>query len=91
MRTNPRLAGSAFEKILLPGSGLVTGRLDARHDGPAIDPVAAEADYDPCGSATGSALAAATNGHVRDTLRFGRDPSYQADADVPICSGTPTT
>ncbi len=83
MRTNLRLAGSAFEKVLLSGSGLTIGRLDARYDGPAIDPMAAEADYDPFGSSTSSALAAAVNSYARDTLKFGRNLTYQADADVP--------
>ena len=83
MRTNLRLAGGAFEKILLSGSGLTVGRLDARYDGPAIDPMAAEAGYDPFGSATGSALAAAMNSYARDTLKFGSNLTYQADADVP--------
>ena len=83
IRANLRLSGSEFEQILLAGSGLTAGRLDARYTGPSADLMAAEAEYDPFASATSSALAAAMNSYARDTLKSGADLTYQADADVP--------
>ena len=82
LRANLRLRGAEFEKILLSPSGLTTGRLDARYTGPSIDPMAAEAEYDPFGSSVGSAVAAGLNTYARDTLHFGQDLTYQADAAV---------
>ena len=83
MRADLRLSGSEFEKDLLAASGMTVGRLDARYKGPSTDQLAAEAEYDPFASATSSALAAGMNSYARDTLKFGADLTYQADADVP--------
>ncbi len=83
LKADLRLTGSEYEKMLLARSDLTIGRLDARYDGPAMDPMAAEAQYDPFANSTSSAIAAGVNSYARNTLHFGRDLTYQADADVP--------
>ena len=83
LKANLRLTGSEFEKILLEDAGLTTGRLDTRYVGLAINPMAAEAKSDPYGAANGSAILAAMNSYAHETLKFGRDLTYESDADVP--------
>ena len=83
MRANLRLNGSEFEKLLQQEAGLTTGRLDTRYDGLAINPMAAEARYDPYGAATGASMVAAMNSYAHETLKFGTEMIYESNADVP--------
>ncbi len=84
LKANLRLTAGAFEKILLGEDGTRTiGRLDGRYQGPALDPMAAEAGYDPFSTSTSTAVTAAMQSYARDTLRFGTDLAFQPFADVP--------
>ena len=83
VRANLRLNGSEFEQLLQQEAGLTTGRLDTRYDGLAINPMAAEARYDPYGAATGASVVAAMNSYAHETLKFGTEMTYESNADVP--------
>ncbi len=83
IRADLRLPGDAFEQLMLGKAGRPVGRLDSRYTGWSVDPLAARAEYDPFSSATSPAIAAAMNSYARDTLKFGRDLTYQPFADVP--------
>ena len=83
VKANLRITGDQFKKLLQEDSGLTTGREDARYDGPALNPLAAEAEYDPYGTSIRSSITAAMNSYAHETLRFGTELTYQAYADVP--------
>ena len=61
-------------------NGLTTGRLDTRYEGPDIDPLSQEAQYDPFGSATSSAYNTAINQYARATLKYGENLTYKPSA-----------
>ena len=60
--------------------GITTGRLDTRYQGPDIDPLSQEAEYDPFGSATSSAYNTAINQYARGTLKYGENLTYKPSA-----------
>ena len=57
--------------------GITTGRLDSRYQGPDMDPISSQADYDPFMSAIDSAFAAAINTYVRTDLKYGEQMTYK--------------
>jgi carboxypeptidase C (cathepsin A) len=61
--------------------GLVTGRLDSRFSGPAMDVLNQGAPYDPQSASISSAYVAAFNDYVRKQLKFGQDQSYKLFAE----------
>ena len=82
LKADLRVTGPQFEhELLLPG-GEITGRLDARFSGPAMDPLAEYAEYDPLISAIGSAYVSAFNDYVRNTLHFGAGHRYEFLSDA---------
>ena len=83
VKADLRITGDQFRKLLQEDAGLTTGREDARYDGPAMDPMADEAEYDPFGNSIRSSLTAAMNSYAHETLKFGTDLTYQPYADVP--------
>ena len=47
LKSDLRVNGGQFEKMLQDGDGETTGRLDSRFSGPDLDPLSREAGYDP--------------------------------------------
>jgi carboxypeptidase C (cathepsin A) len=80
-KANLRINGGQFSKLLQEGADITTGRLDSRYQGPAIDPLAAEAEYDPFTTAIESAILAAMNSYAHDTLKFGGEMTYKPRAE----------
>ncbi len=81
VKANLRINGEQFSKLLQDGSDVTTGRLDSRYEGPAMNPMAGEAMYDPFTESVESSILAAMNSYAHDTLRFGRDMTYKPSAD----------
>lgn len=75
-----RLSGSQFARQVQESAGLTTGRLDSRYQGPAIDPLSADAEYDPFTNSIGSAYTAAINAYMRSELKYGRQMTYKPSA-----------
>jgi carboxypeptidase C (cathepsin A) len=82
LKSNLRVPGGAFSKMILDQEGLTTGRLDSRYKGPDLDPLSEEAQYDPQSNAISSAYTTAINQYLRTDLKFGRDWTYKPDANV---------
>ncbi|MDB5985582.1 MAG: carboxypeptidase [Nevskia sp.] len=77
-----RVNGGQFSKMLQDDAGLTTGRLDTRFSGPSIDPLSREADYDPQSTSISSAYVSAFNAYVRDELKFGQDKTFKPEIDI---------
>lgn len=76
-KANLRIDGGEFEQNLLGASDDVTGRLDTRFAGPAMDPLSQRAGYDPMASSISSAYVSSFNEYVRKTLGYGKDMYYK--------------
>lgn len=83
VKANLRVSGGEFSKELQAEMGITTGRLDTRYEGPDLDPLSEEAEYDPFGSATTSAYNTAINQYSRDSLKFGENMTYKPSAREP--------
>ncbi len=81
VKANLRINVGEFSKLLQDSADITTGRLDSRYEGPTMDPLASEADYDPFTESVESSILAAMNGYAHDTLRFGRDMTYKPSAE----------
>ncbi|WP_428378107.1 S10 family peptidase [Lichenicoccus sp.] len=81
-KSDLRVDGGQFEKMLQDDSGTTTGRLDSRFSGPSMDPLSKEADYDPQSASIGSAYVSVFNDYVRRTLHYGQDRTYKPEIDV---------
>ncbi|UGB38158.1 S10 family peptidase [Frateuria soli] len=82
VKADLRVTGGMFEHELQFDGGLVTGRLDSRFAGPALDPLAKDSEYDPQSSAISSAYVSAFNDYVRRQLKFGDGLQYRLFADI---------
>jgi carboxypeptidase C (cathepsin A) len=80
LRANLRVSGAAFSKQLQLEDETTTGRLDARYKGPDMDPLSADAEYDPQSNAISSAYTAALNQYMRTDLKYGSDLTYKPGA-----------
>ncbi len=80
LKSNLRVTGGAFSKMLLDDSDTTTGRLDTRFQGPDYDPLSEEADYDPQSNAVSSAYTTAINSYLRDDLKYGANWTYKPSA-----------
>ncbi len=83
LRANLRVTGGAFSKQLQLDDEMTTGRLDARYKGPDLDPLSADAEYDPQSNAISSAYTAALNQYMRTELKYGKDLTYKPGAYDP--------
>ncbi len=83
IKANLRVSGGEFSKELQSEMGITTGRLDTRYEGPDLDPLSEEAQYDPFGSATSSAYNTAINQYARTTLKYGENLTYKPSAREP--------
>jgi carboxypeptidase C (cathepsin A) len=81
LKADLRVTGGGFEKNLQDDQGLTTGRLDTRFSGPSLDPLSAEAEYDPQSSAISSAYISLFNDYVRRELKYGDGQTYLPSAD----------
>jgi carboxypeptidase C (cathepsin A) len=81
-KANLRVTGPQFEQTLLGDSDRITGRLDSRFSGDAIDPLSENAQYDPMDSYIDAAFTATFNNYVRTTLQFGKDMKYKTSGNV---------
>lgn len=77
-KANLRITGPEFEKTLLADEGKVTGRLDTRFSGYAMDPLAKTPNYDPHGASFEGAFIATFNNYLRTNLNYGKDIEYHA-------------
>ncbi len=82
LKSNLRLEGGQFEKMLQDPAGLTTGRLDTRFSGPDMDPLSKEAEYDPQSASISSAYVSVFNDYVRKSLKFGEGKTYKPEIDV---------
>ncbi len=80
LKSDLRVEGGAFSKMLQDPEGLTTGRLDTRYQGPDFDPLSQSAQYDPQSNAISSAYTTAINQYLRNELKFGRDWTYKPSA-----------
>ncbi|MDE1163582.1 MAG: peptidase S10 [Acidobacteriaceae bacterium] len=83
IKADLRLTGGEFSKYLQDSSGITTGRLDSRFEGPAMDPMERDADYDPFTESIESAILAAQNHYAHTTLHYGMDMTYKPSAREP--------
>ena len=83
VKANLRMTGGQFSKYLQNDADITTGRLDSRYQGPALNPLASDADYDPFTEAIESAYMAAMNSYAHETLKFGQNMTYKASAREP--------
>jgi carboxypeptidase C (cathepsin A) len=77
LKANLRVSVGAFSKTLKDEEGITTGRLDARYQGPDINRLSEEADYDPQSSAVSSAYTTAVNHYLRSELQYGENQTYK--------------
>lgn len=82
-KANLRLTGGEFAKNLQDAAGLTTGRLDSRYQGPEVDPLGREVQYDPFTTAIDSAYLAAMNTYAHNDLKFGENMTYKPSAREP--------
>jgi carboxypeptidase C (cathepsin A) len=83
IKANLRLTGAEFSKYLQDPSDITTGRLDSRYEGPAMDPLSRDSDYDPFTDAIESSILAAMNTYAHQTLKFGENMTYKPSAYEP--------
>jgi len=82
LKANLRITGGMFEKTLQDKDGLTTGRLDTRFQGPDMDPLSKEADYDPQSAALSSAYVSGFNDYARRTLGYGEGKVFKPSVNV---------
>ncbi len=76
IKANLRVNSVEFEKALLASKGLVTGRLDARYTGYAINPVLATREYPVMSSSISGAFTAAINSYLFHDLHYASRRPY---------------
>ena len=82
LKADLKITGGQFAHELLSGSGDLTGRLDSRYSGPAMDPMGESASYDPLDSSIDAPTVAMFNQYVRNTLDFGKNMTYKPEINV---------
>lgn len=83
MKANLRITGGEFSHFLQDAANITTGRLDSRYQGPSMDPLGKEADYDPFTESVESSILAAQNSYAHETLHFGQNMTYKQSAREP--------
>jgi carboxypeptidase C (cathepsin A) len=77
VKANLRVQGGEFSKELQTDDGTTTGRLDTRYQGPDVDPMSQNADYDPQSQAISAAYTTAINQYLRKDLKYGEQQTYK--------------
>jgi carboxypeptidase C (cathepsin A) len=80
MKANLRVSGGDFSKELQSEEGITTGRLDTRYQGPDMDPLSKEAEYDPFTNSITAAYVTAINQFAREELKYGENMTYKPSA-----------
>jgi carboxypeptidase C (cathepsin A) len=83
LKADLRLTGGQFSELVQDSAGLTTGRLDSRYQGPQLDRLGEEAEYDPFFQAIGSAYLAGINTYAHNDLKFGENMTYKPSAREP--------
>jgi len=73
LKANLRVSGGAFSKTLQDPDGITIGRLDSRYQGPDLNRLSEEAEYDPQSNAISSAYTTAINRYLRNDLKYGEN------------------
>lgn len=73
---NLRIEDQQFEHELLKSEGMITGRLDARFNGYAMNRLGEKAVYDPMDSYIASPFIGAFNNYVRNNLKYGMGQTF---------------
>ena len=76
MRANLRVNGGEFSKELKLDDMTTVGRLDTRFQGPDMNPLSGETDYDPQSDAITSGWQTAINQYLRRDLKYGAQETY---------------
>jgi carboxypeptidase C (cathepsin A) len=77
LKADLRVSSGVFAKNLLLDEAVTIGTLDARYEGPDLDPLEGEASYDPLVNSIMPAYAAAANEYLRTQLKYGRNQTYR--------------
>ncbi len=80
-KANLRIEDQQFGQELLNKDKLVTGRLDARYSGFAMDPLAEKNPYDPMDSYIDGPFIGAFNNYVRSELKYGMWQTFHPGGD----------
>ena len=83
VKANLRMTGGEYSKYLQDASDITTGRLDSRYEGPAMNPLSGDADYDPFTESVESSILSAQNSYAHNTLKFGENMTYKTSAREP--------
>ncbi len=83
LKADLRLSGAEFSALLQTDNSITTGRLDTRFEGPALDPLATDAAYDPFSAATSPSFLNAMNQYAHTELMYGQDLVYKPTAREP--------
>jgi carboxypeptidase C (cathepsin A) len=75
-----RVSHPEFLQELKRGQHLVTGRIDSRFVGPALNALSDKMDYDPFFPAIGPSYTAAFLDYLHGDLKFGQDEEYRVSA-----------
>ena len=81
-KANLRITGYEFEKQLLSGDDLITGRLDTRFPGFSMNPMGEYPLYDPQAAVISSAISSTFNNYVRRTLNFDAGTNYKTSSPL---------
>lgn len=77
LKADLRIDGGEFRQQLKLDEGESTGRLDTRFAGPALDPLAQRAGYDPQSASISSAYVSGYNDYARRELHWGEDKLFK--------------
>jgi carboxypeptidase C (cathepsin A) len=83
LKADLRVSGGDYSKELQAESGKTTGRLDTRYEGPDMDPLSKEAEYDPFTNSITAAFVTAINQYAREELHYGENQTYKPSARQP--------
>jgi carboxypeptidase C (cathepsin A) len=83
IKADLRVSGGDFSKELQAEAGITTGRLDTRYQGPDMDPLSKEAEYDPFTNSITAAYVTAINQYAREDLKYGSNETYKPSARQP--------
>jgi carboxypeptidase C (cathepsin A) len=75
-----RVSHVQFLQELMRNRRIITGRIDSRFTGPAVNPLAESMDYDPFFPAIAPAFTAAFLDYLHTDLAFGKDEDYKVSA-----------
>lgn len=81
-KSNLRVSGPQFEKMILNDEDKITGRLDTRFSGYDIDPLSKTPGYDPHSATFSSAFVGGLNNYMRTVLKFGKGMTYLPEPPI---------